>query len=89
MTTFNVRSPTGVNPHTVMKGRIRPYVMAEFAKPRPVTALKMHQPAFYASVKDVPADQRIHMDGPFWMYWPSDAPFPREYAELDKVVRGK
>jgi hypothetical protein len=46
--------------------------MAEFAKPRPVTPLKIQQPKFYATVKDVP----------FWMYWPSDAPFPPEIAEL-------
>jgi hypothetical protein len=89
MTTFNVKSPTGVNPHTVMKGRIRPFVMAEFARPRPAAAVKIHQPAFYGTAKEVPASHRTDMDGPFWMYWPSEKPFPPQYAGLEKVVRGK
>jgi hypothetical protein len=87
LTTFNVKAPTGVNPHTVMKTRMRPFVMAEFAKPRPVTVVRKHQPAFYGSMREAQPDEKGQMDGPFWMYWPSDDPFPPQYAELEKIVR--
>jgi hypothetical protein len=62
-------------------------VMAELAKPRLATSLKMHQPAAHASINDVPVDQRIHMDGLLCAYWPTDAPFPPESAEPDNGPR--
>jgi hypothetical protein len=87
MTTFNVKAPTGVNPHTLMKGRIRPFVLAEFAKPRPVTAVHLHQPKFLASRKDATSDEKLQMDGPFWACWSSSEPFPEGYEELEALVR--
>jgi hypothetical protein len=89
LTTFNVKAATGVNPHTVMKSRMRPFVMSEFRKPKPVTSVRIHQPAFYGNMRDVQPDERGQTDGPFWMYWPSDDPFPPQYAELEKVVRNQ
>jgi hypothetical protein len=87
MTTYNVKSPTGVNPHTVMKGRIRPFVLSEYAKPRPVTAVRMHSPKFFASRKDATYEERLQMDGPLWACWPSSDPFPEGYEELEALVR--
>lgn len=89
MTTFNVRAPTGVNPHTLMKAQIRPYVMTEYARPKPVASVKMHKPAFYRSIKEAPKEEQLHMDGPFWIHWPSKDPFPEAYASLEKIVRPK
>jgi hypothetical protein len=89
LTTFNVKAATGVNPDTVMKSRMRPFVMAEFRKPKPVTAVRRHQPVFYGSMRDARPDEKEQMDGPFWMYWPSDDPFPPQYAELEKIVHGQ
>lgn len=89
MTTFNVKAPAGVNPHTLMKSQIRPYVMTEYARPKPIATVKMHKPAFYQSIKEAPKEQQLHMDGPFWIHWPSEKPFPQEYAALEKIVRPK
>ena len=87
MTTFNVKASGGVNPHTVMKNRIKPRVWEDYAKPRPNTAANVHGPAFYVSKEEIPKQDRKNVDGPFWVYWPSDKPLPEEYAELEKIVR--
>lgn len=89
MTTYNVKAPEGVNPYTLMKAALRPYIAAEYAQPRPITAVRMHQPRFYKSMKEMPRDEQLQMDGPFWVHWPSDKPFPQAYAELEEVVRQK
>jgi hypothetical protein len=88
MTTFNVRAQTGVNPHTAMKQRLRPALAARYRGPRE-DAMRIRRPAFYASARDVPRDRQLHMDGPFWVYWPSDGAFPPAYADLEKVRRQK
>ncbi|OHS99544.1 hypothetical protein TRFO_34001 [Tritrichomonas foetus] len=87
MTTYNIKADTGVNPHTVMKSRLRPYILSEYAKPKPVTSVKVHTPNFFASPKDMTEEQQLQMDGPFWVYWPSSKPFPKEYSQLERVVR--
>ena len=89
MTTFNIKADTGVNPHTVMKSRLRPYILSEYAKPKPVTAVRMHEPHFYSTPKEMTEEERLQMDGPFWVSWPSSKPFPKEYSELERVVRPK
>lgn len=87
MTTFNVKAPAGVNPHTRMKKELRPFVMSEFTQPLPATTVHIHTPHFYASMRDMPRDEQLEMDGPFWVHWPSDEPFPAPYAALERVVR--
>lgn len=87
MTTYNIKADTGVNPYTVMKSRIRPYILSEYARPKPVTSVRVHTPNFFASPKDMTEEQQLQMDGPFWVYWPSSKPFPKEYSELEKIVR--
>lgn len=87
MTTFNIKAPQGVNPHTVMKNEIRPYILSEYARPKPVATVHIHKPRFFATPKDAEPEERVHMDGPYWVYWPSDQPFPDQYAELEEVVR--
>lgn len=89
MTTYNIRADTGVNPHTVMKSRIRPYILSEYAKPKPVTCVKVHTPEFFASPKEMTKEEQLQMDGPFWVCWPSSKPFPKEYAQLESIVRPK
>ena len=87
MTTFNVKAPTGVNPHTKMKHKLRPWVLAEFTEPLPTTTVHMHEPKFYASMKDMPREEQLEMDGPFWVHWPSSEPFPEPYSALERIVR--
>lgn len=89
MTTFNVKSPTGVNPHTVMKNRIRPRVYEQYRYPVAGVANKNQN---RAKPKFIPGDDIIHnatsdVDGPFYVYWPSEEPFPSQYRDLEKIVR--
>lgn len=87
MTTYNIRADTGVNPHTVMKSRIRPYILSEYARPKPVTCVKVHTPGFFSSPKEMTKEEQLQMDGPFWVCWPSSKPFPKEYSQLERIVR--
>lgn len=87
MTTYNIKAPQGVNPHTVMKNEIRPYILSEYARPKPVATVHIHKPQFFSSPKDAEPEERVHMDGPYWVYWPSDEPFPEQYSELERIVR--
>jgi hypothetical protein len=86
MTTSNVHAQAGLNPHTAMRPRL-PSIAPEYEKQRPATALKIHRPAFYASVKEILRAEQLQMDGLFWVYWLSDGRFPSQYSNLETIVR--
>ena len=87
MTTFNVKSPTGVNPHTVMKNRIRPRVLEEYRTPvANVSRPKSAKPKFMSSEAAMRNGEE-DVDGPFYVYWPSEDPLPHPYRDLERIVR--
>ena len=87
MTTFNVKSPTGVNPHTVMKNRIRPRVLEEYRTPvANVSRPKSAKPKFMSSEAAMRNGEE-DVDGPFYVYWPLEDPLPHPYRDLERIVR--
>jgi hypothetical protein len=70
-----------------MKSRIRPRILEEYGQPREVPCVHTREPAFFAGIKDMTPEEGVHADGPFWVSWPSDEPFPEEYAKLEQIVR--
>ena len=91
MTTFNVKSQTGVNPFTVMKERIRPEVLKEYRTHSTTTCpqrrnKKEETPKFYVKAEDVPDSERENMEGPFWVHWDPARPLPSAYKDLEPVV---
>jgi len=84
-TTFNVKAGKGVHPNTQKRAKLRGYIASQYARPPPQANVKVHEIKFIPDPSAAKKNQDVK--GPYWVYWPSDEPFPEEYAELEKIVR--
>ncbi|KAH0790393.1 N66 matrix protein [Histomonas meleagridis] len=82
MTTFNVKASGGINPHTVMKSKIRPNVLTKYSYQQ-----KYPNPQFFADQNEMSSEQKKNSDGPFLVCWPSHSHMPPQYTPLDRVIR--
>ena len=84
-TTFNIKAVKGVHPNTKKRAKLRGYIASHYARPPPKANVKVHEIKFIPNPSAAKKNQDVK--GPYWVYWPSDEPFPEEYAELEKIVR--
>lgn len=90
MTTFNAKAQKGVNPHTIMKAKIKDFIWAEYGSPRIPDEKATDEPVFYSNQYSVPKSRRNQVKGPLWANWPADSSYPHEsYDVLQKAKYSK